>query len=326
MATSSSSVPGADPAECLLTWPAPPTYPDFAPVRGLVVQDYTKGGPVAVDLLTDFDFHQGTAAGSCLRIPPQTVEITVDEAAWTPEFEGPKVLVGFSTSAAREVIRIPVGTHVIAFVHMVDTLVVRAADNPGVDLTKVIIRLALTTDRLPAVAYKFAMRIVGMDPGMAVCQGMCCPLFEGTEHFRPRAPLAELVPGLVVLELSVEDQPRAKPTGAQKIQAALNDPALAPKLLPVPGATLANEVMTYGDWVMRTTRVVRATDYEAVAATLKAGHPDVHFVAAPLKRPVYATEDQVRAEYEAWRVDLLAQARELETLTRGRFVWHESTY
>lgn len=96
-------------------------------------------------------------------------------------------------------------------------------------------------------------------------------------------------------------------------------------MLPVPGSTvLNNNVWVFGDGVARTARVLRVSDVDAVVEKLMAAHPDIRSVLSPLKRPLYATEDQVRAEYDAWRADLLAQARELETLTKGLFVWHES--
>jgi hypothetical protein len=246
----------------------------------------------------------------------------VHEIAWDPGFEWSKVLVGFSTSLGRQVIRIPVGTHVIAFAHVYDKLLVRAADNPGVDLTKVRIRWAM--DFMPDVAYKFAMYIVGMEPGLVLCSGVYGPLSESEEQFRPRAPLAELVPGLSALQLSCNTH--VHHTASEKILAALEDPDLAPKLLPRPGyGRLGGMVMVYGDGVARTTRVVRDSDYDAMAKKLQSGHPDVRFVAAPLERPVYASQDQRRAEYDAWRTDLLAHARELDTRTKGRFVWHASS-
>jgi hypothetical protein len=321
MTSAANSVPGYDPADRLSDWPTPPTYPKFAPVRGVVVQDYTKGDPVAVDDVTDLDLGQRLAAG-CLVIPSGAVEIAVHETAWDPGFEGSKVLVGFSTSLGRQVIRIPVGTHVIAFAHVYDKLLVRAADNPGVDLTKVRIRSAM--DFMPDVAYKFAMYIVGMEPGLLLCSGVYGPLSESEEQFRPRAPLAELVPGLSALQLSCNTH--VHHTASEKILAALEDPDLAPKLLPRPGyGRLGGMVMVYGDGVARTTRVVRDSDYDAMAKKLQSGHPDVRFVATPLERPVYASQDQRRAEYDAWRTDLLAHARELDTRTKGRFMWHTSS-
>lgn len=202
---------------------------------GLVVQDYTKRWPVATHMVMDFEDGQ-RAATSFLHIPPHTVEITVDETAWDPEFEGSKVLVGFSTSAACHVIRIPVGTHVIDFFHTFDSLLVREADNPGVDLTKIRVRLARALDHLPAAVFKFAMHIVGMEPGMAVCQGICGHCVKGEEHFRPSAPLYEHVHGLVVLSLSAgKDVPGVKPTGTERSGRHLTTRTWVPSCCPCPG-------------------------------------------------------------------------------------------